>query len=64
MGTVRIKATQAYPYADKSLSAGDVFDASDRDAALLKKVGLAVDADPDAAKPKRQYRRRDLQAEE
>lgn len=59
---VTLQATQAYPYAGRSLKPGDLFDASDQDAAVLKKIGRAIDA-PIDAKPKRQYRRRDMTAD-
>lgn len=76
MGTVTLIATMAYPYAGRSLQAGDTFEASARDADTLKKIGRAKDAPskryttraltPDAVeepKTRRQYRRRDLEAE-
>lgn len=87
---VSLLATQPFPYAGVSLKAGQSFEASEKDANLLKLVGRAIDAParralpeiltvrvvtrelepedesarPDAvARPKRQYRRRDLTAE-
>lgn len=62
MGQVALIATQAYPYAGKSLKAGEAFDASEHDAALLILLGRAskVETTDDPPKPKRTYRRRDL----
>jgi hypothetical protein len=72
---VSLIATESYPYAGRSLSAGDAFDASEKDANLLKLLKKAVDApqpvlrtrtmapaerSADEPKPKRTYRRRDL----
>lgn len=70
-------ATSAYRYADRSLTVGDRFDASVKDADLLRRAGLATDAptrryetsamepvtSTDEPKAKRHYRRRDLEAE-
>lgn len=43
----KLIATQSYPYAGRSLQCGDCFEASDRDAHILKTVGRAKDAPPD-----------------
>jgi hypothetical protein len=75
-----IVATKAYPYGTRKLKVGDRFEATERDADLLVKVGMAkpVEAKPtkvatvtvaadvtsEPVKPKRRYRRKDLQAEE
>lgn len=58
----RLQATVAFPYAGVSLKTGDVFEASDKDAALLKLVGRAKDAPP-VVPPSRFLRTRDLEAE-
>lgn len=42
--SVALIATEAYAYAGRSLKSGDLFDASEKDAALLKLVGRAKDA--------------------
>lgn len=60
MPMVSLIATKDYPYGTRKLKAGDVFEASERDAELLTKVGMAKAADT----PRRRYRRKDLQAEE
>jgi hypothetical protein len=79
---IHLQATVAFPYAGRSLAAGENFTATQKDADLLKKIGRAVDApqqrprlirprdlEPeesatiDTPKPKRQYRRRDLEPE-
>jgi hypothetical protein len=44
MESVSLVATSAYPYAGKSLVAGEVFTASKQDADLLKLIKRAVDA--------------------
>lgn len=44
MGNVALEALATYPYAGKSLKVGDTFEASEKDAELLKKVGRAKDA--------------------
>jgi hypothetical protein len=73
-----IVATKDYPYGTRKLKVGDRFEATERDADLLVKVGMAkpvkakpATAKPDAVKidvaedkPKRQYKRRDMQPEE
>lgn len=73
-----IVATKDYPYGTRRLKVGDRFEATERDADLLVKVGMAkpVKAKPATAKadavqtdvtedkPKRQYKRRDMQPEE
>jgi hypothetical protein len=74
-----IVATKDYPYGTRKLKVGDRFEATERDAALLVKVGMAnpVDVTPvgpqvdppadiatETVRPKRRYRRKDLQAEE
>ena len=41
---VSLIATQSYAYDKRSLSPGDAFDASEKDAALLKLIGRAKDA--------------------
>lgn len=79
MGKVSLIATMAYPYDGRSLSEGDAFDASEKDADLLKLLKRAKDAPkrrsyltqavtPEATpaetpRTKRQYRRRDMQPE-
>lgn len=76
---MRLMALMPFVYASRPLRAGDVFEASEKDATLLKVVKRAVDApsrlfrtrdveaEPDATvvqpRVKRQYRRRDLSAE-
>lgn len=42
MSTVRLVATKAYTYSDRSLKAGDVFEASEKDAKLLTMIGSAT----------------------
>lgn len=75
-----IVATKDYPYGTRKLKVGDRFEATERDADLLVKIGMAtpvtvttramspdtptVDVTPESPRPKRRYRRRDLQAEE
>jgi hypothetical protein len=72
-----IVATKDYPYGTRKLKVGDRFEATERDADLLVRVGMATpvkariktsalqaEGSADAEKPKRQYKRRDLQAEE
>jgi hypothetical protein len=76
-----IVATKDYPYGTRKLKVGDRFEATERDAELLVKVGMAkteapaaaesgpaepvaTDVTSEAPKPKRRYRRKDLQAEE
>jgi hypothetical protein len=72
-----IVATKDYPYGTRKLKVGDRFEATERDADLLVKVGMATpvktrvktaaiqaEGSTETEKPKRQYRRRDLQAEE
>lgn len=79
MGTVKLIAKAAYAYAGQPLVVGDLFDASERDAQILKVTGkaddaprlrktsrkdLTADTETDSAdRPKRQYRRRDLVSE-
>lgn len=68
---VALIATVAFPYAGRSLAAGDRFDASERDARTLTLLGRAKVAprlsrkdltteSETGVRPKRQYRRRDL----
>lgn len=57
----RLIATSTYSYAGKTIKAGDEFEASEKDAFLLKLCHKAIDAEP--VRTKRQYRRRDLSAE-
>lgn len=75
-----IVATKDYPYGTRKLKVGDRFEATDRDADLLVKIGMAKpvtvttramspaaptgDVTSESPRPKRRYRRRDLQAEE
>jgi len=63
---VTLVATQSYAYAQRSLVAGDTFEASEKDAALLKLIGKATDppAETKHTRPKRTYQRRDLTPEE
>lgn len=52
-------------YAGKSHRCGEVFDASDKDAKVLKLLNRAIDAPPPIQEPpRRQYRRRDMVAED
>lgn len=44
MSTVRLVATKAYSYAERTLKVGDVFEASDKDAKLLIMIGSASKA--------------------
>lgn len=44
MGTVKLIAKASYAYAGQALSVGDVFEASERDAQILKVTGRADDA--------------------
>lgn len=63
---MRLVATQELTYDAKMLNVGDEFDAPDKDAELLKGVGKARDTDEqktDAPRTKRQYKRRDMRAE-
>jgi hypothetical protein len=79
MGMVNLIAKMAFPYCGRSLSIGDRFSATEKDAATLKLIGRAVDAprlrrkDLTAEVPqsentvertKRQYQRRDLVPEQ
>lgn len=60
MGTVRLIAKSAYAYAGTPLVAGDLFDASERDAQILKVTGKAYDAPRLRKTP---YARKDVTAE-
>jgi len=46
---MRLVATAAYVYAGQQLRTGEVFEAADRDAQILKVIGRATDAPPDDA---------------
>lgn len=63
---VTLQALKPYAYAGRSLSVGDIFEASISDAHLLTLIGMAVERVKDSpALPKRgRYRRRDLRADE
>lgn len=72
---ISLVATSSFPYDGKNLSAGDTFEACERDAQTLRLLKKAIDAPtrsylakvlvPDASKPKRgRYRRRDLRSDE
>lgn len=67
---MRLIAKKAFPYGGRRLAAGDSFDASSRHARVLLAIGYATAPDsepaepePSPARPARQYRRRDMQAE-
>lgn len=57
--TTKLIATASYPYAGRSLSTGDAFEASERDAQTLKLIGRAVDA-PSEGPPVHAIQTRDL----
>ena len=56
-------AKAAFPYAGRSLQPGDRFEATEKDANLLKMVKRAEDADASPDEPRRRrYQRRDMVA--
>lgn len=64
---VQMIALADFRYARRDLRAGDAFEASDRDAGILRTVRRARFADdetPSQDRPRRRYRRRDLRAED
>lgn len=69
---MRLIATQRFPYDNKALKVGDPFDASDKDAQMLIGFGKAragnaaensSEQNTQSPRKKRQYRRRDMEAE-
>lgn len=62
----KLRALKEFRYNGLQLKLNDPFDANDKDANLLKRIGRAEDApiDEEPVRQKRAYRRRDLAAEE
>jgi hypothetical protein len=67
---VRLIASSDYRYGDKQLKTGDVFEASEHDADIFKRVGKATDvqesdteSDVGTTRKRRSYKRRDMFAE-
>lgn len=65
---MRLRANRRMYYGRQSLTSGEEFDALDKDARLLMLARAASEVLPEVQeedeKPKRRYKRRDLEAEE
>ena len=60
---VRMTAQAEHQYAGRRLRAGDEYDCEEQHVELMRKLGWASPSEAKAEVQRRQYRRRDLQAQ-